>query len=117
VHPLLDKTSTEKVFRFRGGFRFQGWPIRRVGGLQPSSTPLDTPRRTPLVTVAWLLLVSRGLVVVVVVVVVGAVAVVVVVVVVVVLVVVLVAAVVVVADLRAEGDFATSKRRHPWPQF
>jgi hypothetical protein len=28
---------------------FQGWPARRAGGLQPSSTPLDTPRRTPMV--------------------------------------------------------------------
>jgi hypothetical protein len=27
---------------------FQGWPTRRVGGLCPSSTPLDTSRRTPL---------------------------------------------------------------------
>jgi hypothetical protein len=25
---------------------FQGWPAHRVGGLRPSSTPLDTPRRT-----------------------------------------------------------------------
>jgi hypothetical protein len=27
---------------------FQGWPARRAGGLGPSSTPLDTPRPTPL---------------------------------------------------------------------
>jgi hypothetical protein len=26
-----------------------GWPTRRVGGLRPSSIPLDTPRRTPMV--------------------------------------------------------------------
>jgi hypothetical protein len=26
-----------------------GWPACRAGGLQPSSTPLDTPRRTGLV--------------------------------------------------------------------
>jgi hypothetical protein len=25
---------------------FQGWPTHMAGGLQPSSTPLDTPRRT-----------------------------------------------------------------------
>jgi hypothetical protein len=25
---------------------FQGWPARRAVGLRPSSTPLDTPRRT-----------------------------------------------------------------------
>jgi hypothetical protein len=28
---------------------FQEWPVRRTGGLQPSSTILATPRRTPLV--------------------------------------------------------------------
>jgi hypothetical protein len=28
---------------------FQGWPAHRAGGLRPSSTPFDTPRRTPLV--------------------------------------------------------------------
>jgi hypothetical protein len=27
---------------------FRGWPARRMGGLKPSSTPLDTPRRTGL---------------------------------------------------------------------
>jgi hypothetical protein len=27
---------------------FQGWPARRAGYLQPSSTPLGTPRRTPM---------------------------------------------------------------------
>jgi hypothetical protein len=27
---------------------FPAWPAHRVGGLQPSSTPLDTPRRTPM---------------------------------------------------------------------
>jgi hypothetical protein len=27
---------------------FQGWPACRAGGLRPSSTPLDTPRRTPM---------------------------------------------------------------------
>jgi hypothetical protein len=27
---------------------FQGWPARKAGGLRPSSTPLVTPRRTPL---------------------------------------------------------------------
>jgi hypothetical protein len=26
---------------------FQGWPSRRAGGQRPSSTPLDTPHRTP----------------------------------------------------------------------
>jgi hypothetical protein len=26
---------------------FQGWPTHRAGSLHPSSTPLDTPRRTP----------------------------------------------------------------------
>jgi hypothetical protein len=29
---------------------FQGWPVHGGGGLQPSSTPLDTPCRTPLFT-------------------------------------------------------------------
>jgi hypothetical protein len=28
---------------------FQGWPSCTAGVLQPSSTPLDTPRRTPIV--------------------------------------------------------------------
>jgi hypothetical protein len=28
---------------------FQGWPARWSGGLQPSSTALETPRRTPMV--------------------------------------------------------------------
>jgi hypothetical protein len=28
---------------------FQEWPAHRVGGLQRSSTLLDTPRRTPMV--------------------------------------------------------------------
>jgi hypothetical protein len=32
---------------------FPGWPARKAGGLQPSSTPLDTPRRTPIVTVLF----------------------------------------------------------------
>jgi hypothetical protein len=27
---------------------FQGWPAHRAGALQLSSTPLDTPRRTPM---------------------------------------------------------------------
>jgi hypothetical protein len=27
---------------------FQGWPAHRVGSLQLSSIPLDTPRRTPM---------------------------------------------------------------------
>jgi hypothetical protein len=27
---------------------FQGWPTRKEGGLQPSSTPLDTPRCMPM---------------------------------------------------------------------
>jgi hypothetical protein len=27
---------------------FQGWPSRRTDGLRPSSTLLDTPRRTPI---------------------------------------------------------------------
>jgi hypothetical protein len=27
---------------------FLRWPARRAGGLQPSSTPLDTPRRAPM---------------------------------------------------------------------
>jgi hypothetical protein len=27
---------------------FLGWPAHKAGGLRPSSTPLDTPRRTPL---------------------------------------------------------------------
>jgi hypothetical protein len=27
---------------------FQRWPARRAGGLRSSSTPLDTPRRTPM---------------------------------------------------------------------
>jgi hypothetical protein len=27
---------------------FQGWPAHRAGGLLPSSTPLDTSRRTPM---------------------------------------------------------------------
>jgi hypothetical protein len=26
---------------------FQGWPAHKAGNLQPSSTLLDTPRRTP----------------------------------------------------------------------
>jgi hypothetical protein len=26
---------------------FWGWPACKAGGLRPSSTPLDTPRRTP----------------------------------------------------------------------
>jgi hypothetical protein len=29
---------------------FQGWPVSRAGGLRPYSTPLDTPRRTPMTT-------------------------------------------------------------------
>jgi hypothetical protein len=29
---------------------FQGWLDRRAGGLWPSSTPLDSPRRTPMFT-------------------------------------------------------------------
>jgi hypothetical protein len=29
---------------------FGGWPARRAGGLRPSSSPLDTPSRTGLVT-------------------------------------------------------------------
>jgi hypothetical protein len=29
---------------------FQGWPARRMGSLRPSSTLLDTPRRTPMST-------------------------------------------------------------------
>jgi hypothetical protein len=28
---------------------FQGWPARKTGGLRPSSTPLATPRRTPMI--------------------------------------------------------------------
>jgi hypothetical protein len=28
---------------------FQGWPAQKAGALRPSSTHLDTPRRTPLV--------------------------------------------------------------------
>jgi hypothetical protein len=28
---------------------FLGWPGHRAGGLRPSSTPLDTPRRTPMI--------------------------------------------------------------------
>jgi hypothetical protein len=33
---------------------FKGWPVYRLGRLQPSSTPLDTPRRTPMrLTVFW----------------------------------------------------------------
>jgi hypothetical protein len=27
---------------------FQGWPAHRAGSLRPSSTSLDTPRRTPM---------------------------------------------------------------------
>jgi hypothetical protein len=27
---------------------FEGWPARRAGGLRPSSTPSDSPRRTPM---------------------------------------------------------------------
>jgi hypothetical protein len=27
---------------------FQGWPANRVGSMRPTSTPLDTPRRTPM---------------------------------------------------------------------
>jgi hypothetical protein len=27
---------------------FQGWPAHRAGGVRPSSTPLDTLRRTPM---------------------------------------------------------------------
>jgi hypothetical protein len=27
---------------------FQGWPTHKAGGLRPSSSPLDTPRRTPM---------------------------------------------------------------------
>jgi hypothetical protein len=37
---------------------FQGWPAHRAGRLRPFSTPLDTPRRTPMlstVTLAWIL--------------------------------------------------------------
>jgi hypothetical protein len=30
---------------------FRVWPIRRAGGLRPSSIPLDTPRRTGLLFV------------------------------------------------------------------
>jgi hypothetical protein len=28
---------------------FQGWPTHRIGCLRPSSTPLDTPRRAPMI--------------------------------------------------------------------
>jgi hypothetical protein len=31
---------------------FQGWPPCKAGGLRPSSTPLDTPRRTPMLKIA-----------------------------------------------------------------
>jgi hypothetical protein len=35
--------------------RFGGWPARKADGLRPSSTPLDTPRRTGLTwLVRWL---------------------------------------------------------------
>jgi hypothetical protein len=36
---------------------FQGWPTPRAGSLRPSSTPLNTPCCTPLVsTIRWLLI-------------------------------------------------------------
>jgi hypothetical protein len=41
VMPYLSKTTSETTLQ-------QRWPARRAGGPQPSSTPLDTPRRTPL---------------------------------------------------------------------
>jgi hypothetical protein len=34
---------------------FLGWPTRRVGGLRPSSSLLDTPRRKPMLPVCVLL--------------------------------------------------------------
>jgi hypothetical protein len=35
----------------RSATPFQGWPTHRAGGLRPSSTLLDTPRRMPMVAV------------------------------------------------------------------
>jgi hypothetical protein len=32
----------------------QGWPAHRAGSVRPSSTPLDTPRRTPMDFTLWL---------------------------------------------------------------
>jgi hypothetical protein len=40
---LCRQTAPEIALRL-----FQGWPTHRVGGLRPSSTPLDAPRRTPM---------------------------------------------------------------------
>jgi hypothetical protein len=43
---------------------FQLWPACRAGGLRPSPTPLDTPRRAPMATSsAWKLLFEKRLVV------------------------------------------------------
>jgi hypothetical protein len=39
---------------------FPRWPARRTGILQPSSTPLDTPRRTPLADAAHDPLIPAG---------------------------------------------------------
>jgi hypothetical protein len=39
---------------------FQGWPTRKAGGLQPSSTPLDTSHRSPLLICLFTLSVSNG---------------------------------------------------------
>jgi hypothetical protein len=38
-----EQTTPEMALRV-----FMGWPVRRAGGLQPSSTRFDTPRRSPM---------------------------------------------------------------------
>jgi hypothetical protein len=38
------RATPETAFR-----PFRGWPAHRAGGLRPSDTPLDTPRRTSLI--------------------------------------------------------------------
>jgi hypothetical protein len=44
-------TPCDRVTHETALWPFQGWPAHRAGVLQLYSTPLDTPRRTPMLTI------------------------------------------------------------------